>query len=77
MKGDYFVNDDCIGCTFCIDVAPENFDIKDMRAFVIKQPSNDKEREHCKGAKEECPMEAIKRKINQLGAGLAKEVKGS
>lgn len=63
MKGDYFVNKDCIGCQACQDIAPNNFGIKDMMAYVSKQPKNETEREQCAGAKEDCPVEAIKRKI--------------
>lgn len=63
MKGDYFVNKDCIGCQACTDIAPNNFDMKGDRAYVTKQPKTSDERERCAGAKKDCPAEAIKRKI--------------
>lgn len=62
MKGDYFVTDDCIGCTACEDIAPENFGIKNMRAYVKRQPRTPAEVSGCADAKSECPSEAIKRK---------------
>lgn len=63
MKDDYFVTDDCIGCTACGDIAPENFNIKDMRAYVKRQPKTAYERSNCADARIECPTDAIKRKI--------------
>jgi len=62
MKGDFFVNKDCIGCEACIDIAPDHFNTKHTMAYVKKQPTNQKEREQCMKAKSECPAEAIKRK---------------
>ena len=62
MKGDYFVNDDCIGCEACMDLAPDNFGSKNMGAYVKKQPVTAYERSNCTDAKSACPVEAIKRK---------------
>jgi ferredoxin len=66
MKGDYFVNKDCIGCTACVNIAPNHFDMKKdgEMAFIKRQPKNDDERELCLDAKESCPAEAIKRKLS-------------
>jgi ferredoxin len=63
MKGDYFVNKDCIGCEACMDIAPDNFGSKNMNAYVKRQPTSAHERSLCADAKEECPVEAIKRKM--------------
>jgi ferredoxin len=60
-EGVYEVNDECIGCETCIEIAPNNFGInkKAKTAFVKKQPSTATERVDCKEAMEACPVEAI------------------
>lgn len=66
MKGDYFVNSDCIGCESCADIAPDHFAMKDKGdesiAYIKRQPKTDDERELCGDAKESCPADAIKKK---------------
>ena len=63
MKGDYFVNKECIRCEVCVDFAPVHFGIKNDRIYVKKQPKTKRERADCMEAKVSCPVEAIKRRL--------------
>ena len=56
----YKVSDECIGCHACVEVAQDNFKISDKKAFVKKQPENQKEEQECRQAMEICPVGAIK-----------------
>jgi NitT/TauT family transport system substrate-binding protein len=56
----FFVNEECIGCRACTEIAEDNFDINDQNiAFLKKQPSNKKELEKCQEALDICPVGAI------------------
>lgn len=57
-----FINDDCIGCGGCYNLAPEYFgEVKDGRAHVIRQyDEKDKEgMDAVKNAAVNCPVNAI------------------
>ena len=61
VAGKYYVDDQCIDCDACRTEAPNNFKRQDENgySFVFKQPETPDEEEHCKAAKEACPVEAI------------------
>ncbi|WP_292470894.1 ferredoxin [Methanolobus sp.] len=61
VDGDYYVDDDCIGCGLCVSSAPDNFKMRDddNTAYVFKQPENENEKHACESALDECPVEAI------------------
>jgi ferredoxin len=61
VPGPFYVDDNCIDCGVCIETAPNNFaqNEDDGFAYVFKQPENDAERQACREALEECPVEAI------------------
>lgn len=63
MKGDYFVNKECIGCELCLEHAPKNFGMKGERAYVKVQPKSTAAKGNCMNAKLNCPVEAIKKKL--------------
>ena len=60
-KGRYFVDEECIDCDLCIEVAPTCFgrDEEGGHSYVFKQPENNEEEEFCKEAMDGCPVEAI------------------
>ena len=50
----------CIGCGQCASIAPEIFDIgDDGKAFVKDESACSENKEKCKKAAEECPVNAI------------------
>ena len=59
--GKWYVDRNCILCSLCCDLAPENFKESDAgdHDLVFKQPENEKERSACQEALEQCPVEAI------------------
>lgn len=59
--GTWFVDKQCILCSVCATVAPDNFRESDAgdHDVVFKQPENDQEIAQCKDAMEQCPVEAI------------------
>ena len=62
VSGKYYVNDNCIDCDMCRELAPNNFrrdDKGDGLSFVYKQPITPEEEAQCKEAKGSCPVEAI------------------
>jgi len=63
MKGDLFVNKECIACEMCVCTSPDNFAMKKERAYVKKQPSGKVEKFLCSEARKHCPVESIKCKI--------------
>ena len=59
-KTNYIVNEECIGCRACVEVADNNFEMdKNNIAFVKKQPINENEEEQCASALNICPVNAI------------------
>ena len=61
VKGEFYVDSQCIDCDLCRETAPNNFTREDDEgySYVYKQPENDEEREQCVEAMEGCPVEAI------------------
>ncbi len=61
VDGKFYVDENCIDCGVCVEIAPEFFAINDDEghAYVMKQPQNDDDIVRCREAIEECPVEAI------------------
>ena len=61
VSGKYFVNDGCIGCTICSEIAPDNFrfDHEQGCDYVCKQPDTENEECLCDEAMDICPVNAI------------------
>ena len=61
VPGPYYVDEDCIDCNLCSEIAPDNFTIEmdEGHDFVFKQPETEEEEALCKEALESCPVEAI------------------
>ena len=61
VDGKYFVDEYCIDCDLCRNTAPVNFTRSDdtVYSYVYKQPENEEEKEQCKEAMDNCPVEAI------------------
>ena len=59
--GRFYVDRECIVCSICSDLAPNNFRLSDDETHYIcyKQPENDEEEDNCMEAMESCPVEAI------------------
>ncbi|MGA1599392.1 MAG: ferredoxin [bacterium] len=61
VPGRFYVDEECIDCSLCSEIAPENFSVnlREGHDFVSCQPRNAREEELCKEAQESCPVEAI------------------
>ena len=66
VAGPYWVAKVCIGCTICVEIAPDNFSENDpyddydaVICFVARQPGTDEERALCEEAMDICPANAI------------------
>ena len=61
VPGQYYVDEMCIDCDLCRQVAPDNFTRNEDEgySYVYKQPNNLEEKELCEEALEGCPVEAI------------------
>jgi ferredoxin len=61
VAGEFYVDEQCIDCDLCRDIAPDNFTRSDERgySFVFKQPETKEERALCEDALSSCPVEAI------------------
>ena len=59
--GRFYVDRECIVCSVCSDLAPNNFRLSDDETHhkCYKQPENDEEEDNCMEAMESCPVEAI------------------
>jgi ferredoxin len=61
VAGRWYVDQSCILCSLCSDLAPKNF--RESQAgdhdVVYKQPENDVELAQSEQAKQQCPVEAI------------------
>ena len=60
VRGRFYVDNQCIHCGMCHNIAPAVFDFtSDGASYVKKQPSLEGEVERCMEAKETCPVNAI------------------
>jgi ferredoxin len=61
VLGRYYVDDQCIDCDQCRQVAPLNFARNDEQghSYVLKQPETPEEESQCQEAMLNCPSEAI------------------
>ncbi len=61
IDGTFYVDEQCIDCDLCRDIAPNNFKRYDDGGYsiVYKQPENELETEDCINAMDGCPVEAI------------------
>ncbi len=61
VGGSFYVDKECILCSLCVDIAPDNFKESDDgdHDVVYKQPENEDERSACLDAMEQCPVDAI------------------
>jgi ferredoxin len=62
VPGKYYVVDQCIGCSLCSEVSPENFSINICKGydFVFKQPETQEAEALCMKAMQFCPADAIR-----------------
>jgi ferredoxin len=65
VAGKFYVDNQCIDCDCCRELASKNFSRVDDEAydeayyFVCKQPENEQEERDCRMALDACPVEAI------------------
>lgn len=61
VPGRYFVDEKCIGCTICSEIAPDNFrsNLHEGYDYVCKQPGSEKEEQLCEEVMDICPVNAI------------------
>lgn len=61
VPGEFYVDNRCIRCGICWELAPKNFVSHELHAyaFVAAQPASAEERSRCLEAKKICPVEAI------------------
>jgi len=61
VPGPWYVDNQCIDCDACRQVAPNNFSRNEEAgySYVSKQPENEEELKQCQEAMESCPVEAI------------------
>jgi ferredoxin len=51
--------DKCIGCSLCVQVCPDVFEMQDDKAVVAKDPVPAELEASCQDAMGQCPVEAI------------------
>ena len=61
LPGKFYVDEQCIDCDLCREVAPEFFRRNDDQgySYVFNQPDSQDEVGECEEALESCPVEAI------------------
>ena len=61
VDGPWYVDEMCIDCDLCRNLAPENFRQYDRGGFsyVFRQPTTPEEETACRQAAEDCPVKAI------------------
>ena len=59
--GRYYVDECCIGCSICSEIAPRNFRTNHEHGYdyVYKQPQSHNEHQMCDEAMHVCPVNAI------------------
>ena len=60
-EGKFYVDNTCIDCDACRQIAPDNFARNEEGgySYLHKQPENEQEESLCQEALEGCPVEAI------------------
>ncbi len=61
IQGKFYVDENCIDCDLCREIAPAFFTRNDDEghSYVHAQPSSDEDLALCKEARDDCPVEAI------------------
>ncbi|AEH60336.1 putative ferredoxin [Methanosalsum zhilinae DSM 4017] len=61
VSGPYYVDDECVACEVCVEIAPNHFKMTEdeSAAYVYKQPESDEEIDICENALAECSVDAI------------------
>ena len=61
VPGRYYVDNSCIDCDLCREVAPDFFSKNEDGgySYVFRQPTNEEEEAHCIAAMEGCPVDAV------------------
>ena len=61
VPGAYLVDEQCIGCFICAEIAPHNFCTNHEEGcdYVFKQPQSLEEEQMCAEAMTVCPVNAI------------------
>jgi ferredoxin len=61
VPGRFYVDENCIDCDLCREIAPAFFtrNDDDGHSYVFKQPQSANELELCREALNDCPVEAI------------------
>ncbi len=61
VRGQFYVDDQCIACDACVCEAPRFFEMNDDdgHAFVKAQPQTEQDLKECLEALAACPVEAI------------------
>lgn len=61
VPGRFYVDKECILCSLCTDIAPDNFKESEDgdHDFVHQQPRTPEELEKCLDALKQCPVDAI------------------
>jgi ferredoxin len=61
VPGAFYVDEDCIDCNLCSEIAPENFKVEEDEGhdYVFKQPRGEEELALCVEARDSCPVESI------------------
>jgi ferredoxin len=61
VLGRFYVDETCIDCEVCREIAPANFtrDDTSRKSYVFAQPDTPADEAACLAAIEECPVEAI------------------
>ena len=61
VAGKFYVDNQCIDCDLCREIAPENYKRNDDggHSYVFKQPTTPEEEKLCEEAMAGCPVEAI------------------
>ena len=60
-SGRFYVDETCIDCELCRELAPSNFVRWDLGRYSVvgRQPANPAEEAACREAMADCPVEAI------------------
>lgn len=61
VEGSWYVDDECIDCNLCSELAPEHFkvNLQEGYDYVYNQPETEKQIQLCTEAMESCPVDAI------------------